>query len=188
MAHRMMGQFPTTRMINSGPGHRRPNIIQLPIQRACSPAFGTPMAFNGLAQTLGLGQLSQVDPIVEFVLPYGHHFGGVCEIPARVMLHHVPAVKTRLEPIHGAALPKLKHRVLKVHHPHIGQRPSIRHTLKPELTGKTSCFVRVIFKSRFPEPHAPIVLIPRQSSGSLIKSMRRRRPILTPTIGFNQSR
>ena len=65
------------------------------------------MALNGLAKPLGLGQLREVNPILEFVLTIRMDLGRISEVLPGIMPHHVPTVKPRLEPFHFAPLAKL---------------------------------------------------------------------------------
>ena len=65
------------------------------------------MTLKRLPQSFRLGALASDTPIFEVCGIRG------ADVFAHEMVHHVPSIEPRLQPIHMASLPELKRRVVK---------------------------------------------------------------------------
>ena len=111
------------------------------------------MSLQGLSKALSLGPLTFEDPVVEV-------FGGgrACCFGHEVV-HHVPPVKSWLQPIHLASLPELQGFVVECVDACLQEGVLVGQALQSVFARKAPAVAAVVAEVFQPKPHIPGVLV-----------------------------
>ena len=111
------------------------------------------VSLQGLTKALSLGPLAFEDPVVEV---FG---GGRAGRFGHEMMHHVPSVKSRLQPVHSTALPKLKGFIRERVDARLFEGVFGRQALQSVFARKSPAVAAVVTEVFQPKPHIPGVLV-----------------------------